>query len=42
MAWGCEHQEMTSISQCKKLSAFLIALLSPIAGTTCGSWNANN
>ena len=42
MAWGCEHQKMTSITQCNKLSAFLVALSSPIAGATCGSWSASN
>jgi len=42
MAWGCEHQKVISTSQCKKLSAFLVAFSSPIAGGTCGSWAASN
>lgn len=42
MAWGCEHQKMISISQCKNISTFLVAFSSPIAGGTCSSWGASN
>lgn len=42
IAWGCEHQQMTSVPQCKKWSTFLVALSSPIAGGTCGSWSSSN
>ena len=30
MGWGCEHQKITSASECKKISTILVAFSSPI------------
>jgi hypothetical protein len=42
IGWGCEHQKLISASKCIKLSTFLVALSSPIAGGTCGLWLSSN
>jgi hypothetical protein len=39
--WGCEHQNMMSISQCKKISTLVIAMSAPLSGGTCASWSVN-
>jgi hypothetical protein len=42
MGWGCEHQKLISISQCKKISTLVVAITAPITAGTCGSWAASS
>ena len=38
IGWGCEHQNLINVSQCKKLSKLVVAISASISAGTCGSW----